>query len=281
MKANRAILVLLLCGFAASVASALADESIALSNTPAAVQKTIQSQVVDGKIGGIFKRAEDLDTVFDVELTAKDGFERDFTVAQDGTLLSVEVTLAEIPAEVRQTIKSELNGSGPDSIDKNVDDADVSYDVEGPGNDGKPIDFTVDEDGTLISRQVALTDTPQAAQKTIADQLGGGKISTIDENFDDDGTNFDVTVTESDGSESGFNVATDGTLVSKEVSLDEVPARARATVKNHIGDGTILRVDRSFEKRDNALPFEVEGRKDGKPFDFSVAPRGRFLGMDD
>jgi hypothetical protein len=29
------------------------------------------------------------------------------------------------------------------------------------------------------------------------------------------------------------------------------------------------------------FPFEVEGRKDGKPFDFSVGPKGRFLGMDD
>jgi hypothetical protein len=28
------------------------------------------------------------------------------------------------------------------------------------------------------------------------------------------------------------------------------------------------------------LPYEVEGRKDGKTFDFSVGPRGRFLGMD-
>jgi len=39
-------------------------------------------------------------------------------------------------------------------------------------------------------------------------------------------------------------------------------------------------VDKSFEKRNNDFPFEVEGRKDGKPFDFFVAPRGRFLGMD-
>jgi hypothetical protein len=68
---------------------------------------------------------------------------------------------------------------------------------------------------------------------------------------------------------------------SKEVSLNQVPVRARATIQNRMGDGTILRVDKSFVRRNNVLPFEVEGRKDGKPFDFSVAPRGRFLGMDD
>jgi hypothetical protein len=281
MKAKPIVSVLLICGIVASGVSAQADESVALSDTPGAVQKAIQNQVADGKLGGITKRAEDKDTVYDVDLTGKDGFERDFTVAQDGTLVSVRVTLAETPAEVRQTIKSELSGSGPDSIDKNLDETDISYDIEGPGRNGKEVDFTLDEDGTLSSRQVALTDTPDSVQKTIAAQLNDGKVETIDENLDDDGTNFDVTFTAPDGAKTSFNAAADGTLLSKEVSLDEVPAGARATIENHIGNGTILRVDKSFVKKNNVLPFEVEGRKDGKPFDFSVAPRGRFLGMDD
>jgi uncharacterized membrane protein YkoI len=268
---------ILACGIVASVVPALADETIALSDAPPAVKKTIQDQVADGKMGGITKHAEDLDTVYDVDLTAKDNSERDFTVAQDGTLLSTEVTLAEIPAAVRQTINSELNGGSLDSIDKNLDDSDISYDIEGKARDGKETDFTVDADGTISSRQIDLTGTPDSVQKTIAAQLNGGKVKTIDENFDDDGTNFDVTVTASEG----FNVDADGTLTSKEISLDDVPARARETIQNRIGDGTILRVDKSFVRRENVLPFEVEGRKDGKSFDFSVAPRGRFLGMDD
>jgi uncharacterized membrane protein YkoI len=265
----------------ASVVPVLADESVALSDTPPAVKKTIRDQVGDGKMGDITKHRDDLDTVYDVDLTAKDDSERDFTIAQDGTLLSTEVTLAETPTAVRQTINSELNDGSLDSIDKNLDDADVSYDIEGTSRNGRKMDFTVDDDGTLSSRQVALDGTPDAVQKTITAQLNGSKVKTIDENFDDDGTNFDVTVTASDGSETGFKVTADGSLASKEISLDEVPARARATIQNRIGDGTILRVDKSIVKRDNVLPFEVEGRKDGKSFDFSVAPRGRFLGMDD
>jgi len=281
LKAKHVISTLLLIAIAASLAPALADDTVALSDTPVAVQKTIKDQIADGKMGDITKTNEDLDTVYDVDLIAKNGFERDFTVAQDGTLLSVEVTLGETPAEVRQTIQSELDGSGPDSIDKNLDGTDISYDVEGPGADGNEIDFTVDEDGTLLSRQVALNDTPGAVHRTIAARLNGGKVEMIDENFDDDGTNFDVTVTEPDGAETGFNVAAEGTMTSKEVGLDEVPPRARAAIRNHIGDGTLLRIDKSFIRRDNVFPFEVEGRKDGKPFDFSVGPRGKFLGMDD
>lgn len=281
MKAKCIIRALIIWAITASAVPAPADETVALSATPAAVQKTIHDQVADGKMGDITKSTEDLDIVYDVDLTAKNGFGRDFTVAQDGTLLSVEVTLGETPAEVRQTIQSELNGSGPDSIDKNLDGTEVSYDIEGPGADGKEIDFTVDEDGTLSSRQIPLNDTPGAVQKTIATQLNGSKVETLDENFDDEGTNFDVDVTAPDGTETGFSVAADGSMMSKEVGLNEVPARARATIQNRIGDGTILRVDKSFVKRDNVFPFEVEGRKDGKPFDFSVGPRGKFLGMDD
>ena len=281
MKVKHSISILFACAIGASAASALADETVALSDVPSAVQKTIQSQGADGKMGDITKSAEDRDTVYDVDLTAKDGSERDFTVAQDGTLLSVEVALDETPAAVQDTIRSELSGGSVESVDKNLDDADVSYDIEGAGKDGKEMDFTVDDDGTLSSRQVALAETPDAVQKTVSAQLNGGKVKTIDENFDDDGTNFDITVAASDGSEAGFNVAAGGAMTSKEVSLDDIPARARATIESRIGDGTILRVDKSFIRRNNVLPFEVEGRKDGKPFDFSVGPRGRFLGMDD
>lgn len=268
-------------GVAAIAASAQADETVALSDTPPKVQQVIQQQAADGKIGDITKCAEDEETVYDVDLTGKDGSERDFSVARDGTLVSVEVSLAETPAAVQQTIKSQLNGGDLESIDKNLDDTEVTYDIEGTGKDGSDRTFTVDEDGTLSSREIALAETPNAVQATIAGQLNGAKVETIDENFDDDGTSFDVTVTPLAGSETSFNVTADGTLDSKEVSFDKLPARARATIRNRIGDGTILRVDKSFVKRGNVFPFEVEGRKEGKPFDFSVAPRGRFLGMDD
>lgn len=67
----------------------------------------------------------------------------------------------------------------------------------------------------------------------------------------------------------------------KSVALSETPP-ARKTIREQIGGGKILRIDRSlFEKQAGVLPYEVEGRKDGRPFDFSVGPHGKFLGMDD
>jgi hypothetical protein len=139
----------------------------------------------------------------------------------------------------------------------------------------------VADGGTVLSREVSQAEAPGAVQKTIAAQLSGGKVASIDQNFDDDGTNFDVSFTTPDGKTSSFNVTADGTLASKQVELSEVPPRARETIMHQIGDGTVLRVDKSYVKDHNTFPFEVEGRKDGKPYDFSVAPRGRFLGMDE
>lgn len=279
MQLKQVIILPFFCGFTTAVFAH--EVTVQLSDTPSAVQKTIQAQVGDGKMGDITKRADDDDLVFDVDLTAKDGTERDFTVAQDGTLLSTEVTLDETPDAARKAIQSELSGGTLESIDKNLADSNVSYDVEGAGKDSKEKDFTVADDGTILSREIALSETPDAVQKTVAAQLNGGKLTEIDENFDEDGTNFDVSLTTPDDAKTSFNITADGNVASKQVELSDVPRRARDTIMNQIGNGTVLRIDKSYAKEGNVFPYEVEGRKDGKPYDFSVAPRGRFLGMDE
>jgi hypothetical protein len=76
-------------------------------------------------------------------------------------------------------------------------------------------------------------------------------------------------------------VGPNGNLLSVEINQSRVPPAAMRTIETRMGSGKILRINKSFEKIMGVNPFEVEGRKDGKPFDFSVGPRGRFLGMDD
>jgi len=65
------------------------------------------------------------------------------------------------------------------------------------------------------------------------------------------------------------------------VTLKEITPAAQKTIQNKIGDGKILEIDRSFVKKEGVFPYEVQGVKDGKSFDFSVGPRGKFLGMDE
>jgi hypothetical protein len=280
MKAKLALFISLVLGSGVAFAE---DTTVRIENTPSAAQKTIQSQVADGQMGDITKRAQDEETVYDVGLTAKDGSTRDFTVAGDGTVESKQVKLEETPAPVQKTIQSGLNGGTLESVDKNLDDA--SYDATVKGKDGKETDFNVANDGSLSSKEVALTDAPDAVQKTVSDQLGGkfsgGKVTTVDENYDDDGKNYDVAVATPRGPAMSFNVQADGTLASQQVAFDSVPPRAKAAIQNRIGDGTVLRVDKSFGDNGKISSYDVECRKDGKPFNFSVGPRGKFMGMND
>jgi hypothetical protein len=68
----------------------------------------------------------------------------------------------------------------------------------------------------------------------------------------------------------------------EQVALEDTIPAVRKTIRQKMGDGKILRIDKSLvEKRMGVLAFEVQGRKDGKPFNFSVGPQGRFLWMDD
>ncbi|HEY3762060.1 MAG TPA: hypothetical protein VGN23_09965 [Verrucomicrobiae bacterium] len=216
-----------------------------------------------------------------MDLTAKDSTDKDFSVADDGTLLSVEVGASGIPAPA-QTMEKTLVGDGDlQSIDKNLDDIDINYDIEWTARDGRDKNATISGDGTLLSVEVSTNEIPTAVKSNISGRMNGGKLGSIDENFDDTGTNFDVEITSANGSKNSFTVAMDGTLSSEEINPARIPPAAMRTIKDRIGEGKILRIDKSFIKQDGVMPYEVEGRKDGKPFDFSVGPRGRFLGMDD
>jgi uncharacterized membrane protein YkoI len=271
-----------LCLFA-TLATTRADEkatSVALADTPAAVQKTIASQIGDGKLDDVNRTTEDGETVFEADFTAKTGGDRDITVADDGTLLKVGVTLADVPAPVQKTIAM-VHGWKVTGIDKNVADTEISYEVTITKDDSEK-NFTVADSGVLLSMETALPETPAAVQATIKAQGGAGKVQSIDQNYDSDGNSFDVEVTTETGGRKAFSVAPDGRILSEEVTLDQVPPSVRQTVTEKIGDGKILSIDKSlFERRGNVLPYEIEGRKGGRTFNFSVGPRGRFLGMDE
>jgi len=277
----KSVFIFILCATAGVTFADDKSQAVSLSETPAAVQKVIQAQVGGGKMGEIDKTFDAGETVYDVELTAADGSDRDFSVAEDGTLLSVEVQPAEMSAPAQSAIKTLVGDGVLESIDKNLDDLETNYDIELTTKNGREKTFTIADDGTLLNAEVALSETPDAVQKKIAEQITDGKLESIDKNFDDDDTNYDVAFIAKDGLEKSFAVELDGSLSSEQVSLDQVPAPAQRTIKNQIGDGKILRIDKSFVKEKGVLPYEVQGRKDGKPFDFSVGPRGRFLGMND
>ncbi len=266
----------------ASLLASFADDemkTVSLASLPVAVQKAIQAQVGDGKLGEIARVEEEGEIAFDCTVS-KGETEHSFSVSETGTLLSLEVELAEVPAIARKAIEKQVGQGTLDNITKIFDDGDVSYEVDYTTKEETERSFTVGADGKLQRLQVTLAEVPAAVRKTIEAQAGESKLGDIFKTFEDGETGYDVEMTRN-GQDREFSVAADGKLESTQGFLSELPPPALKTVKEKIGDGKILRLDEVFEKRGGVFPFEVEGRKDGKPFNFSVGPKGRFLGMDE
>jgi uncharacterized membrane protein YkoI len=266
-------------GFSVAPDGTLLSTEIGLAEAPAAVQKTIQAEAAGWGLDGIDRNVEASGATYDVEVT-KNGRTQNFTVDDDGTLLSIAVPLEETPAAVQKAIQAQANGAQVGDIDKNVDEPEITFDVE-TSKAGVPRNFTVAADGTLVSAEVALAETPAPVQATIAAQAAGGTVKSIDENFEPDGVTYDVETVTKAGAANSFTLGAGGALLSQVVPLDQVPPAARNTIQDHAGPSKIIRIDKSLaEKIGKVFPYEVEARKDGKPFYFNVGPKGRFLGWD-
>jgi len=252
---------------------------VPLSSLPAAAQKTLQTQLVGGQVGEIEQTEANGDILFDVTII-KSSVERSVKVGGDGTLLSVEIDVAEAPPVVRAAIQKQIGRGKIDNINKSFDDGEVSYEVDYTTLEGVERSFTLAADGKVERLQVFLPEIPVVVRKAIEQNAANATLGDIFRTFTDGEIAYDVDITR-DGKDRDFTVGADGKLESKEMFLEELPAAARKTVTEKIGNGKILRIDEAFEKRAGVFPFEVVGRKDGKPFNFSVGPKGRFLGMDD
>ncbi|MFM2295098.1 MAG: hypothetical protein RLZZ350_1511, partial [Verrucomicrobiota bacterium] len=279
MRFKTYLLAMALGSAALPVGAADEAKPVMLAETPAVVQKVIQTQVADGKLTQLTRTEEKNETVYEATRTLQNGDEQDFSVADDGTLLSVEVALAATPAVVRQAIQTQANGWELESIDKNVDEAEISFDVE-ISKAGRTNHFSIGDDGELLSREIAVTAAPAAVQTALTKLAAHGKLKSLREIPDADGNTYEATLGASGDREKTYSLNADGQISSESVTLDEVPAPVRKTIKEKLGDGRVLGIEKLLlEKKSGVLPYEVQGRKAGKPFDFSVGPHGRFLGM--
>jgi hypothetical protein len=249
-----------------------------LAQVPPAVQKGIQAQLANGTLGEIDREDEDGETTYTVEIT-KAGQARDYTLSESGALLRMEVFLRELPPVVQSSIQSYVGQGKVASIDKALDDEAVRYDVEWTTKDGANRSFSLLENGKLESTQIDFSEAPPAVQATITKEAGNGQVSEVVKSFEDNAVFYDVTVNR-DSKDRDFTVAEGGKLESRQVFLNELPPPAQTSVQRTIGAGKLLRIDQVFDKKKGVFPFEIESLVDGKPYDFSIGPKGAFLGID-
>lgn len=258
--------------------SASEPQKVALTNLSVAVQKTITDQAGADMLGELVQD-DDGDITCTVRL-ARDGQTRTFTVDVEGVLSRVEIGLEETPPAVRKTIETQLNRGELTSLEKSFEEGRVTYEIEMTLTNGAGRSFSVAADGVLERLQLALDETPAAVRKTIESKTDLGKLGDIFRVYQDGELSYEAGFTRGHR-DRDLSVAPDGRLLSEQVFLSELPPPALNTIRDRIDGGKILRIDHLFELRMGVFPYEVDGRKNGKPFNFSVGPRGRFLGMDD
>jgi hypothetical protein len=266
--------------FAPSVPAAeTPPKTLSIHQLPPAVQKTVKEELGDSKLVQIEKDEEDGEITYVATRKCKDE-DQDFFVAADGTLLSVEVTLDETPPPVQKTIKAQIHDGTLESIEKTLEGNDINFEVAMTTKSGDDRSFTVALDGKLTSVQVTLDEIPPATRKTIEGHIGNGKLVDVFRLTEGTEISYDAEV-DHGGKLRDVIVSPSGKLESIQVLLSEIPPEAQKTIQDKIGNGKIIRIDQSFTPRQGVYPYEVEGRKDGKPFNFSVGPRGRFFGIDE
>jgi uncharacterized membrane protein YkoI len=193
---------------------ALLSFEVVLTETPAAVQKTIAAQLNGGTIDGIEKTQDDGEVAYDVDFTTKDGQERSFSVSDDGTLLSIQITLEDAPPAVQAAIKTASTDGKIGEIEKQFDDGVITYDVTFTNKAGAERTFTVSAEGKLTRLEITIAEATVAAQKTIRNRVGTGTLQRVMEIFGGNGTTYEVEGF-TDGKPMAFKVGPKGKFLGK------------------------------------------------------------------
>jgi uncharacterized membrane protein YkoI len=130
-------------------------EEIRLTDVPAAVRATIERELGSVRPEDIERHTEEGTVHYEVDAETADDRDIDLEVAEDGTLLErkEEVRLTDVPAAVRATIKRELGGVMPEQVERVTEKGTIHYEVEAEVS-GKEIELEIDEDGTLLDKDV-------------------------------------------------------------------------------------------------------------------------------
>jgi uncharacterized membrane protein YkoI len=256
-------------------------QKVDADKVPAAAMKTLQRMA--GGMAPASVEREEIDGLVVYEGTFSPGTpnERTVTAAEDGTLIGTDVTLPETPAAMKKTVEAQLAGGTLDGIEKNTEDStEITYDVDFTTKAGKERSMSVGEDGTLLSIEVGLEETPPAVQGAIKGQTAEGKLGEIDKSLDGDAITYDVQTTTKEGKARNFTLNANGSLDSLEIGLAETSAGAQKTIRNRIGAGRIVRVAETFENQ-KLSGYEVDGVVAGKSISFKVGLKGKFQGMEE
>ncbi len=228
-----------------------ADEGLQI---PPAVLQTLKSRINGGKVTSVNVDEDDGEKSFDFQIIAKDGTSQGITIAEDGHIVSVQVTLEQTPPLVQQKIRQQLGKSKLLGISMTTEKGAQSYEV-GMKLDDKEHTITIESDGTISSREVFLDETPSSVQKTIREQVGKNELLGIDEVPEEDDIAFSVEV-DVKGTTRSFTVGRDGALLESEIEFSALPAAVQNAANANRGKNEIQGAVARFDN--DQASYEIE-----------------------
>lgn len=194
----------------------LLEMQVFISETPAAVQKTITKLTQTGKVTEITKVLDDGAVSYDVEVE-NGGKTHVVSIAEDGTVNDTEVSLEELSPELQKSIRDLMGKDKLGDINQATEDGKVIYEVEFDSADGNAHYTTVDTNGATLYREedIALADTPAAVQQAIKDRMGGGELLELGKMTESGDVSYDVDI-KKDGKLESFSLDTDGKILPED-----------------------------------------------------------------
>ncbi len=261
--------------FTVSLDGSVCRMPVALGETPETVQKIIKTKTSKATLDEINKVTERGVITYEIDFT-QGTRERDFTVNNQGQLLTEKVFFEELPTAMQKTITAKSNGATVEDITKTYADDEVTFEVELAGAEKKR-SLTLSASGEVVGEQVFLEELPEEAQKLIKEKTLGGKLGDITKLIEDEEITFDVEMTKN-GQTRNFTLDEDGVLIGMQVFLAETPGPVQKTLQAQMKEaklGTITRIEEGDE-----VTFQVEMRRNGSEHNFSVNTNGLMLDLE-
>jgi len=258
----------------APVASTATDTTLA--GLPSVVRDAIRRQAGGKIVSSVQKNEDDTPVSYTVTTKARDASEWDFTVAEDGTLLSADTTLAAVPASVRNAITAQVGDGQLQGVEKNFEDGDPTYIATIVSRDGHARDLAFSEDGALFSREIVPGELPAPVKTAVATQVGRGQLGQIDKTTDEGGTSYVVTIFPEKGPSRIFTFGEDARVVSREVTTLELPPAVKRALDAQLQQGRLSGIEQTFDPDGAAFRATFIG-PDGQPRDLAFSEEGQLL----
>jgi uncharacterized membrane protein YkoI len=119
-----------------------------------------------------------------------------------------------------------------------------------------------------------MTDLPQPVRAAIRAEVGKGRVASVEKTTDDSDIVYDVEMRKN-GKLRNYTFDSEGTLLDREVFMDEVPAAVQDAIKKQGGAAEIQEITKTVEE--GKTSYEVDFGSEDNPRSFTLDENGGLL----